>query len=84
MLISKNTKKATKAEEKRIYFNFKEQLKEFIEILDDATKISFAKKLTDNSILCADNKPLFGKISDCFATNILQSFMEFDFKFKKN
>ena len=76
-------KKATKAEEKKIYFNFKEQLKAFIEILDDATKIAFAKKLTDNSILCEDNKPLFGKISDCFATNILQSFMEFDSSLKK-
>jgi len=76
-------KKSGKADEKKIYFNFKEQIKAFVEILDDATKIAFAKKLADNSVVASDNKPVFGKISDCFATHILTSFMEFDQNLRK-
>jgi MoxR-like ATPase/soluble cytochrome b562 len=72
-------KKSTKAEEKREYVNFKSQIKAFVEILDDATKLAFAKKLAQvDTVIATDGKNVFGKISDCFATNILTSLMEFE------
>jgi MoxR-like ATPase/soluble cytochrome b562 len=74
-----NKKKSTKTEEKREYVNFKSQIKQFVEILDDATKLAFAKKLAQvDTVIATDGKNVFGKISDCFATNILQSLMEFE------
>jgi MoxR-like ATPase/soluble cytochrome b562 len=72
-------KKSTKAEEKREYVSYKSQIKQFVEILDDATKLAFAKKLAQvETVVATDGKNVFGKISDCFATNILQSLMEFE------
>jgi MoxR-like ATPase len=74
-----NKKKSTDVKEKKEYVSYKEQIKAFVEILDDATKIAFAKRLSQtDTVLAADGKNVFGKIADCFATNILQSLMDFE------
>jgi soluble cytochrome b562 len=74
-----NKKKSAKADEKREYVNYKAQIKQFVEILDDATKLAFAKKLAQvETVVATDGKNVFGKISDCFASNVLQSLMEFE------
>jgi MoxR-like ATPase/soluble cytochrome b562 len=77
-------KKSSKAEEKREYFNYKEQIKHFVSLLDDATKIAFAKKVAQtDTVLATDGKNVFLKISDCFSESILTTLMEFDSNLKK-
>jgi MoxR-like ATPase len=77
-------KKSTKAEDKKQYFNYKEQIKHFVSLLDDATKITFAKKVAQtDTVVAADGKNVFLKISDCFSENVLQTLMEFDSNLKK-
>jgi hypothetical protein len=74
-----NKKKSTKPEEKKQYLNYKAQIKEFVEILDDATKLAFAKKMAQlDKVIASDGKHVFGKIYDCFAKDILASLMEFE------
>lgn len=59
--------------------NYKSQIKHFVEILDDATKLAFAKKLAQVEVVVAtDGKNVFGKIQDCFTENILKSMVEFE------
>jgi MoxR-like ATPase len=77
-------KKKGTADGKKAYFNLKEQIKQFVELLDDATKIAFGKKVAQtDSVLAADGKNLFSKISDCFSTNILNTLLEFDSNLRK-
>jgi MoxR-like ATPase len=77
-------KKKGTAEGKKLYFNFKEQIKQFVELLDDATKIAFGKRVAQtDTVLAADGKNLFSKISDCFSTNILNTLLEFDSNLRK-
>jgi MoxR-like ATPase/soluble cytochrome b562 len=74
-----NKKKSTKPEEKREYVNYKSQIKHFIEILDDATKLAFAKKVAQvDTVVATDGKNVFGKIADCFAKEMLESLREFE------
>jgi len=74
-----NKKKSTKAEEKREYVNYKAQIKHFIDILDEATKLAFAKKVAQvDTVVATDGKNVFGKIADCFAQEMLKSIREFE------
>jgi len=63
---------------KATYFNIMSQIKEFVAILDDATQLSFAKKLTQiETCLCTDKKPLYAKISKCFAKDMIAKLAQF-------
>jgi MoxR-like ATPase/soluble cytochrome b562 len=74
-----NKKKSTKVEEKREYVNYKAQIKHFIDILDEATKLAFAKKVAQvDTVVATDGKNVFGKIADCFAQEMLKSIREFE------
>jgi hypothetical protein len=72
-------KKSTKTDEKREYINYKSQIKQFVEMLDSTTKLAFAKKMAQvDIVVAADGKNVFGKISDCFAENVLNELREFE------
>ncbi len=74
-----NKKKSAKAEDKKMYVNFKEQIKHFVELLDDSLKYYFAKNVAQtDTVLATDGKNLFTKIVDCFDKQVLTTLMEFD------
>ena len=72
----KSTDEKVKAE----YNNFILQTKEFISLLDGATRLAFAKKVADtHKCLATDGKPLFIKIgAKCFAKDIVNALREFN------
>jgi MoxR-like ATPase len=79
-----DAKKKGTVEGKKAYFNLKEQIKQFVELLDDATKIAFGKRVAQtDTVVAKDGKNLFSKISDCFSTNILNTLLEFDSNLRK-
>lgn len=61
------------------YNNFILQTKEFISILDSATRLAFAKKVADlDKCRASDNKPLYMKIgAKCFAKDMILALQEF-------
>jgi len=72
-------KSSTKIEEKKMYINYKEQIKEFVNMLDDSTRIAFAKKLSQvDQVVAADGKNVFSKISDCFVDEVLDQLVDFE------
>jgi MoxR-like ATPase/soluble cytochrome b562 len=72
-------RKSTKIEEKKQYVNYKEQVKEFVNMLDDSTKVAFAKKLSQvDQVVATDGKNVFSKISDCFVDEVLDQLVEFE------
>lgn len=73
-------KKATgKPDEKKEYINFKEQLKHFVVILDDSTRLLFVKKISDlEKVVATDGKNLFFKISNCFSKETLEQLTDME------
>jgi hypothetical protein len=72
-------KKSAKAEDKKMYVNFKEQIKHFVELLEDNLKYYFAKNVAQtDTVLATDGKNLFTKIVDCFDKQVLSTLVEFD------
>ena len=71
----KSTDEKVKAE----YNNFILQTKDFIAMLDSATRLAFAKKVADlDKCRATDNKPLFMKIAaKCFAKDMIAALQEF-------
>jgi MoxR-like ATPase len=61
------------------YNNYKDQITEFVQILDDSTRITFAKGLANlEKVIAKDGKNVFSKISKCFAKEVLLQLAEFD------
>ena len=71
--------KSTDEKVKVEYNNFILQTKEFIHMLDSATRLAFAKKVADlDKCKATDNKPLYMKIgAKCFAKDMVIALQEF-------
>jgi hypothetical protein len=66
-------KNRTDVNGKRAYVNYKLQIKQFTEILDDSNKVEFAKKIAMiDKTLAKDGKPLYTKISDALTKEVLE------------
>lgn len=59
------------------YNNFLEQIKEFVNLLDPANQLSFAKKSTVDGFKASDGKGVYGKIAKCFARDVIENLLEF-------
>jgi len=68
-----------KLEDKKLHVNYKSQIKQFVELLDDSTKIAFAKKLSQvDQVVAADGKNVFAKVADCFVDGVLEQLVDFE------
>ena len=65
------------------YLNYKSQITEFVQMLDDSTRITFAKGLSNvEKVIATDGKNVFSKVSKCFAKDVLRQLTEFDSSLK--
>jgi MoxR-like ATPase len=74
-----NKGKAADLKVAKEYINYKDQIKEFVNMLDDSTRITFAKGLSNvEKVIAKDGKNVFSKVSKCFAKEVLAQLTEFD------
>lgn len=69
--------KSTDAKVKATYFNFTQQIGEFVAALDSANKLAFVKKVAMDKMVATDGKALYSHIAKCFAKDTLAQLLEF-------
>jgi len=76
-------KNSGKAEGKKAYVNFMEQLKQYVSNMDDSTRLLFVKRIGDlDKIVAADGHNLFFKISSCFSKETLEQISDIEINIK--